>query len=502
MATGKRFLSLPVLNKLDNWLLLNKPETWSARTHLVIYYGGLFMLALAAICFVFPDDARSASGAANWALFTSIITLLATVLWVIYLLRFNVFKRFGNTSATNRLVTFVMYFIAAGIITLISFVEPAVETVKANMAYGDEELVNDINSINLKITQLEYDSLDNVWGRDTFHIVNEIPGRARETNDGDMAETTTDTAIPVLVDGHKRPLRLLDTAELRMKLRTADSTEKINDSVYVFLSCPDYTWIHEFGADRYTDAQVMSDRNIYDSIVMNYQKPHAGIQRELAALIDKYYYEHYNPYYYTDTPVTGYVNSIPVKYSTDKVSRSFSHIVDRKYRWCGTSGQILFRVFFYITLCVTLLVFIFRHTTVRTFFYTLLAGTIITILTALIMAFTRWYEHGSFFFMLLLFYFVAFAAVTATAWTTATRKVITGIAINFFVLMAAFVPLLVTALHDAWEDEKYRGVPSPHPAPEYWNLAYAEVIGVVLLLVLLPTYIHRLYRRWYALPEN
>jgi hypothetical protein len=56
MATNKRFFTPRILNRLDNWLLINKPETWSARTHLVIYYGALFMAVLAAICFVYPDD--------------------------------------------------------------------------------------------------------------------------------------------------------------------------------------------------------------------------------------------------------------------------------------------------------------------------------------------------------------------------------------------------------------------------------------------------------------
>jgi len=31
---------------------------------------------------------------------------------------------------------------------------------------------------------------------------------------------------------------------------------------------------------------------------------------------------------------------------------------------------------------------------------------------------------------------------------------------------------------------------------------YAETGGAVLFLVLLATYIHKLYRRWYSLPEN
>jgi hypothetical protein len=499
MATNKRFFTPRILNRLDNWLLINKPETWSARTHLVIYYGALFMAVLAAICFVYPDDARSATGVGNWALFTSVIAILALVLWIIYLLRFNVFKRFGNTTPINRLTTFLLYFAAAGTITLITYVEPLVETIKANMAYGNEEVVRDINNINVKLTQVEHDSLDNAWGRDTFRIVNKIVSANAAADENDTTATiTSDYDVTVA-----RHLRLMDTADLHRKLLSVDSTQKLNDSVYIFLTCPDYTWIQESSADNYTHTQQMTDRDIYDSVIVNFRKPSPQVKTELKALINKYYYDHEDRYYeYTDTRMKNYRDSIVYKYSINDVGRSFTNITERKYRWCGLSGQILFRIFFYISLALTLLVFVFRHSTVRTFFFTLLAAIIITILSALLIAFARWYNEASSLFGLMLFYFVLFTGVSLTAFTNTTRSIISGIAANLFVFMVAFVPLMIAGMHNLYEDEKYRGIPVPHPAPVYWNLVYAEVAGVVILLVLLPTYIHRLYRRWYALPEN
>jgi hypothetical protein len=495
MATNKRFFSPGILNKLDNWLLLNKPETWSARTHLVIYYGGLFILALAAICFAFPDDPRSATGVANWALFTSIITLLAFVVWLIYLLRFNVFKRYGNTNALSRLQTFVLYFIASGFIMLIPFTEPAVETVKANMAYGGEEVVRDINNINVKVNQIEYDSLDNNWSRDTFRIVDTLEGHSRLSSDEDVV--TTDYAIVT----PKGKFKVIDTAELQKKLRYADSTEKIDDSTYIFLSCPDYTWINQSSADTYTNKLLLTDRDIYDSIVVNYQKPSQQVYTELGTLISKYKYPH-PEYYYEDRTVSPtYVANIPTKYSLNSVDHSFSNLLERKYRWCGTEGNILFRIFFYITLAMTLLIFVFRHSTVKTFFFTLLAGIVITILSALILAFGR-YNGGSAFFKLLLFYCFIFILVSMATFSSTKRSVVTGIALNLFVFVLPFMPLLITGLYNTMLEEKYRLIPYPHPQPEYWNLIYAEVLGPVIFLVLVPLYTHKVYRKWYALPEN
>ncbi len=45
------------LKKVDQKLLLNKPDVWSTRTHLVLYYGILFILLLAGLCFL-EIDAR------------------------------------------------------------------------------------------------------------------------------------------------------------------------------------------------------------------------------------------------------------------------------------------------------------------------------------------------------------------------------------------------------------------------------------------------------------
>jgi hypothetical protein len=498
MPINKRFFSPRLLNRFDNWLLLNKPETWSARTHLVIYYGSMFILILAAICFIFPDNPKSDTGAGNWALFTSIITLLALVVWLVYLLRFNVFKRYGNSGPVDRLKTFLLYFIAAGMIMLIPFVEPTVETIRADMAYGDEEIVNDINSINIKITQLEHDSLDNKWGRDTFKVVDTVRGHHLMPVDEDEIATTTITDVET-----PGVIRVIDSIIFRSKMRNEDSSERVNDSVWVFLSCPDYRWIKAYSADMYTDIDLMTSRDIYDSVVANFRRPDVGATSgELHRLVNKYYYDH-NDYYDNDrTLPRRYVDRIPYKYSANKVERSFDNIIDRKYRWCGMSGRMLFNTFFYITLVLSLLVFLFRHSTVKTFFFTLLAICVITILSALILAFGRYDGSGSSFFSLVLFYFIIFAVLSFTAWSSKTRNIVTGIGINLFVAVLPFVPMLITGLYNAIQEEKYRGIPGVNVADHQWDYFYAQILGPLLLLVLLPTYIHKVYRRWYALPED
>src|SRR5687767_14261194 len=91
----KRPLMPGFLKKAEQKLLLNKPGLWSTRIHLVLYYGILFMAVLAVVCFLDPLDMRRRTMSAVWVGYTSIISIIALVAWLIYLLRFNVFKKYG-----------------------------------------------------------------------------------------------------------------------------------------------------------------------------------------------------------------------------------------------------------------------------------------------------------------------------------------------------------------------------------------------------------------------
>ena len=80
---------------------------------------------------------------------------------------------------------------------------------------------------------------------------------------------------------------------------------------------------------------------------------------------------------------------------------------------------------------------------------------------------------------------------------------VNGIFINLFVFMAPVFPLLVFGMFYEWNEKRYyagHGNYEGFLLKQY--LPYAEIAGPVLFLVLLATYINKLYRRWYSLPEN
>ena len=110
----KRPLMPGFLKKAEQRLLLTKPGLWSTRIHLVLYYGILFMAVLAVVCFLDPMDIRRNSLAPVWIGYTSIISIIAMVAWLIYLLRFNVFKKYGVIHPLYSLVTFAVARLSAG----------------------------------------------------------------------------------------------------------------------------------------------------------------------------------------------------------------------------------------------------------------------------------------------------------------------------------------------------------------------------------------------------
>lgn len=508
----KRPLVPGFLNKLDAYLLLNKPAIWSARAHLVIYYGLLFIVALAVLCYIIPDDPRTRTTVPEWIGFVSIISVIGLIVWLRYLLRFNVFKRYGIIKPLHSLIMFFLYFISVGMFVLFSFVKPYVETYRANKAYTSKELVDDINAINIKISQLEYDSMVHEWKIDTVVVRDEY------INDYsyyyDKIEATEVENQPTIVDTvvltGKTPYKIIDTASLARIQQQKDSLVQINDSMYAQFECPQYAFATPYNANDLTIGNVLNDKGIFDTAIKNYKAPNrAQVRQELAALLKKYaidsiktiFYGH--GYYEEGESSFAYIDRINSKYNTSNIKSNMGNIIGRKYNWTTASSlQSIIRIFYYITLFLALLVFIFRHSTKRTFFLSLLTAFILTALTSLWISLTS--HDESLFYKSLLFYFVLFLALASLVWRKKKRSVVTGVSINLLVLLTPVLPLIIISwyIHERTKNIPYYIKQSANYDDLSRYFLYSELAGMFLLLVLIATYYHGLYRKWYALPEQ
>ena len=493
------------LKRADQKLLLNKPGIWSTRIHLVVYYGILFLLVLGIICFLEPNDLRNNSTTGAWIGFVSMIAGIGLIVWMIYLLRFNVFKKYGIIHPLHGLITFLSYFIATGIIVSFSYVHPIVETVRANIAYSTKEVVGDINNINTKIYQLEYNLLDEKWDYDTVELVKKDTAVPVQKYDNNVAAVDTVPAeVATAVAPHEYDYYEYDSTTFHNKINAADSLIKLKDSLYLVYQTPQLRFLSPYLYFVDGKEQMLSDFELFRKV-----HGHAPtlaqreiIEKELDVLLKKYEYSVYNNYTVDEIESSdSRWDKIQKRYHLRNIESSISHIFKKKYRWSGSELEVYIRVFYYLTLGISLLIFIFRHTTIRTFFLSILAGVLITIFTALVLSFSR--AEAIHVLVCLSAYVLLFLFLSATVFRAKKRSAISGIATNIFTFIIPAVPITLLLLYYEYRSRLLhdRGIYDVEPFDLQKYAVYVEVGGSVLLLILISTYLSKLYRRWYSLPK-
>jgi len=494
----KRPFAATFIEKLDGKLLLNKPSTWSVRAHLVIYYAGIFILLLSLLGFLLPNDPRDDTNTGVWSSLLAVVSTIALVVWLIYLLRFNVFKRFGIQKTGDGIKAFGLYFLVIGILVGIPFIPPAIESVRANTAYTNEEVIADYNMINESIVTLEHDSLNHRWSRQTVLLDSLWDGTVDTLN---QAPSYTE---------ERGTIQRYDSLTFYNTIVSADSTVKINDTAYIVYECPDYLHLNRGSLDEFSDNDQVSSIDIYRNIVQNYKQPdREKLMAEVQKVVAKYKkarpYDHY--YGYDEVSAdTGsvryqdYMGRLRERYSIASVATSMENIIEQKDRWKGDNWQIPFRIFYYTTLMITLLLFMFRHSTVRSFFLGLLVITVLSIITTVVMAMSR--NPQTAIFPVMLMYWIAFGVAGLIGRAGPVRHAIGGIGINNFLLGFPFVPLLIVGwYYVALHSRPYSTYDAELFKNETLHLVVAEIAGSLLLLILIEPVFKKLYRKWYSLPE-
>ncbi len=256
----KRPLVPPFLNKLDDYLLIHRPATWTTRTHLVFWYSLLFAAALTLICFIVPNDPREYTVVHYWVIFVSVIVFIGFIGWLIYLLRFNVFKRYGGLPAAYGTKTFFLYAAAIGSMIACAYIPPIVESIRANRAYTNEELVSDGNIVNLDLCKLERDSLQTRWMTETY-IVRKDPADSDTEDYDDEEELSLSREVRVVADtdaeSENNKVHYIYKRRLKNKLKYEDSVIHVNDSTYVFYTCPPYDFIEASYDDKYSSIKAL-----------------------------------------------------------------------------------------------------------------------------------------------------------------------------------------------------------------------------------------------------
>ena len=280
--------------------------------------------------------------------------------------------------------------------------------------------------------------------------------------------------------------------------------------MYIFYQCPDYKFVSSYNADDHATRKILRSAAIYHAVVAHYQPADkAALLKKMEAFKTKYSAGR-NNYGYESDPAydenDSYDTRIKKKYSLYRINNGIDNAVRKKYAWLD-DWQAYLRVFYYITLVLTMLVFIFRHTTVKTFFLSVLTAVILFIVTGLTMMVSyNGSETTVLSFMVL--YYVIFCLISLSVFKTKVRNAVQGIGINLCLFMTPFIPLIFVALNQSIERSRYYDMPpgaytvTPTVDHSQLYLQIAEVAGTVLLLVLIELFFRKLYRIWYAAAEN
>lgn len=480
------------IKKIDRKLLLNSPSVWSTRTHLVLYFSVLFAAIVSLFCLLIYRDARVGSGTEILIGFLTLISFIGFIFWLIYLLRFNVFKRYGNWITGDGIRTFALFFVNILALVAIPFIPLYIESAMANKQYTAEELVNDINELNINANRLEYDLLPTYWKMDTLRIV------TRSYTIDRVSKDTIWESVGPSDNVYNGNTKYATEKDKDIDLANADSIIKKNDSLYYLYTAPDYTPVSCYTLNNFSSVKIKNNLAIYNEAIKNYTKPdREALTKRMKLLEQKYHTSEFDYQYYGDIE-TEHTQIISKKYKLRDINNTIDTIANKKYQW-KDALPISLHLMFYFTLVLSLLVFIFRHSTVKTFFLSLLATVILSILTSLFIVMTS--GNVDTLFILFILYFIIFAILGFSTISAKTRSIIQGIGLNLFLFGLPFMPLVITAYYFEIKDRENR----------YGNYIYtdrtpyyiaAEIIGFALLLILIEPLFKRLYKAWYATPEE
>ena len=488
------------LKKFDRKLLLTNPTAWAARAHFVSWFSFLGVVLLALIFFIIPNDPRHDSTVYLPTFFLVILSIIGIVFYLIYLLRFNVFKRFGNYTRTSILSSFVLIFVSIGWLIFLPFIPSLIESYRADKAFSTEELINDTDRMNFLISELIYDSLITDFAKDTLLVSDSMVFKYRELNQFTV-ENYYESGINICTQSF-----------LIREIREHDSLLSLGGGMYVLLNSPDYEFLNTSKPRQYSNFNNYSSNRrlkFYNTVHRSYNVDSLkSWNAQFNLLKHKYASTEYFVYsdnnfneslQYTYTP-SG--DSYLDKLNIVKIEEGLRNISFRKYFWYGDSIPVFSRIWFYSVLGLSLLIFIFRHSTTKVFFLSLLVSVLLMMVSGLFAAFLSLDEIGM--LNMILFYIGIFFVVSLSVFKAIKKSRLNGIALNLFTSAIGFVPILIVFLYHAILKNRYDN--EIYYAHDYenltWQLQIAEITGIILLVAMIPTFLYSGYRKWYALPDE
>ncbi len=489
------------LKKFDAKLMANYPLIWSLRVHLVLWYALILSLFTSAYFYLKPDDPRQDSEVYFPISVMVILAIIATVVWLLFLLRFNVFKRFGHYKSFQGCVSLLAYFISALAIFALPFLPSIIEDHRATKAFNAKEIVEDVNTMNIHLAHLTYDSLVTDWYRDTVLVSDTLAERGRNYENGPYAE------IEYGLDSAGFG-KVVNRIYCGKRIIAGDSFQVLANNCFVFLEVPDYQIItvdnrlESTGGVEFIEPELLYFKihkehdqikldeasKAYFTLMNRYNNPKLPSEYNGEAFVTS---SHYRDEFVARS------SFYLLPYRIQAVESGIENITDRQFLVSSYNLDFILRLWLYPSFFLSILVWMFRHSTTKVFFLSLLVGFIISVLVGVFTALFNLSLSESLIFQLMIW-----GALLSLSFLSSNgmRNVVRGVGLNLVFLTVFFIPLLVNVIY--WEgksDWPYDyGIYSKAQAASMFR---AEWIGAILVLVFLYFIAFPLYRSWYSAPE-
>jgi hypothetical protein len=494
------FLIPNFLQHYNQKLLKNKPILYSSRAHWVAYFGSIAAAVISFFCYVVTPNIKDSTNIFYSMGILVMLCIVGVVAWLIYLLRFNVFKKYAFVNKVAMVQTFVLYFFSFCIIIALMFIPAVIESCKTNYTLSKKQVTDNVNTLNKSLAIVHFTNIPKQWKADTLLVVNENDERIKaDENTYKQDEPIIDKTTVVNINKWE----IISTKAFEHEKTIADSILKLNDSVYIKLQAPNLLFISANEFRSKNKYPVLTNKEIY--YYAQQHQNNSAIQKanqQIANIIEAYYFKSndYNNFYdYEESkPIESNLYAyVQKKYKLYPIQKSINNIVEKQYRFSNENLFVYIRLLLYPALICALILFAFRSNLVKTFFITWLVNILLFIAIILLLSLLNSNINAS---AVTLFVWLIFALIAYTVFNSQKQKHIHGIAINNTMVLLPFVPTLIVAGIVEIQEKSINYTYTESLLYKYGFVA--EIVGLILLLIALPTILFKLYTCWYALADE
>lgn len=170
----------PFLKKLDDYLLLNYPLLWISKVHYTLFFCLIIFCFSAILGLIIPIDLAETQDLGLWYTMFSILSIVGLCFWIYWNVIFNIEKKYGLRTWADEYKVFFLSFVCALLFMSCPLPFAAVYNQRVADVVTDDELIEDINSMNLSspfvVNDLypyasTYDSAKQVYFHDIRNLV-------------------------------------------------------------------------------------------------------------------------------------------------------------------------------------------------------------------------------------------------------------------------------------------------------------------------------------------